>query len=250
MSIFTRATVCNIFLLAKFWYVLQVLVCSRINVQKLHRVFAVFIWQSECESVRRDNLFFSRCKGGLSLSHVFVKKVVSRFMFLREQTNPFLRAVIQTRLPEHLPMFVVSSCCLEQRRIGGFLREVIDAYRFLTIRFSQEYLSCVSRKRLTRDIIESVFPMPVYRALFHAGPGQDVLSRVKKMSIAPSIKTFFFKLHKNCLPVKTWLDQRNIFVPWGTHCFLCKKPETIEHVFLDSWDALLFWDVLQRPIKK
>lgn len=250
MSIFTRATVCNIFLLAKFWYVLQVLACSRLNVQKLHRVFAVFIWQSGCESVRRDNLFFRVCKGGLSLSHVFVKKVVSRFMFLREQTNPFLRAVIQNRLPEHLPMYVVSSYCREQRRLGSFLREVVEAYRFLSARFSQEYLASVTRKRLTRDIIDSVFPMPVYRALFHADPGQDVLSRVKKMTVAPCIKTFFFKLHTNCLPVKKWLDQRNIFVPWGIDCFLCKRPETIEHVFLDCWDALLFWDVLQRTIKK
>ena len=36
----------------------------------------------------------------------------------------------------------------------------------------------------------------------------------------------------------------------GAHCFLCKKPETIEHVFLECWDGVFFWDVLQRTLKK
>ncbi|CAN7937700.1 unnamed protein product [Ixodes hexagonus] len=39
-------------------------------------------------------------------------------------------------------------------------------------------------------------------------------------------------------------------VPWTTNCLLCKTPETIEHVFIYCWDALLFWDVLQRTLKK
>lgn len=250
LSIFTRATVCNIFLIAKIWYVLQVLACARVNVQKLHRVFAEFIWRSGWERICRDNLFRHVKNGGLSLSHIFVRQVVSRFMFLRDQSNPFLRAVIQTRLPEEIPLFVVSSCCRKQRHIGSFLREVVEAFRFLSVRFSLEYLSGVTRKRLTRDIIETVFPVPLYRSIFQASPGQDVLSRVKKMAIPPGIKTFFFYLHTNTLPVKVWLEQKNIFVPWGVHCFLCKKSETIEHVFLDCWDALLFWDVLQRTIKK
>lgn len=41
-----------------------------------------------------------------------------------------------------------------------------------------------------------------------------------------------------------------MFVAWGDHCFLCKKPETVEHVFLDCWDSIFFWDVLQRTLKK
>lgn len=49
LSIFMRATVCNIFLIANIWYVLQVLACARVNVQKLHRVFAEFIWRSGWE---------------------------------------------------------------------------------------------------------------------------------------------------------------------------------------------------------
>lgn len=70
------------------------------------------------------------------------------------------------------------------------------------------------------------------------------------MYVQPAVKTFFFKLHTKTLPGKTWLKDKEIFVPWGDHCILCKQPETIEHVFLQCWDALFFWDVLQRTIKK
>lgn len=42
-SMFARATVCNLFLTAKIWYILQVLCMPRLNVQRLHRVFAAFM---------------------------------------------------------------------------------------------------------------------------------------------------------------------------------------------------------------
>lgn len=120
----------------------------------------------------------------------------------------------------------------------------------LAARFSLEYLSGVSRKRLSRDLIELLFPTPLYRSLYSAGTGQDVLKRVKKMVIPACTKTFFFKLHSGSLPVKAWLVEKGIPVAWSENCLLCKKPETIEHVFLDCWDAVFFWDVLQRTIKK
>ncbi|CAN7982680.1 unnamed protein product [Ixodes hexagonus] len=94
------------------------------------------------------------------------------------------------------------------------------------------------------------FPPPKYRTLYSACPGHDVLSRVKKMVIPATMKTFFFQLHSGTLPVKTWLHEKGIFVPCGVHCFLCKQPESIEHVFLDCWDAVFFWDILQRTLKK
>ncbi|XP_049275489.1 uncharacterized protein LOC125759987 [Rhipicephalus sanguineus] len=104
--------------------------------------------------------------GGLGLSHLFLKQVVSRFLFLRDQQNPFIRTIIQ----------------------------VITIYG--------------------------------------EGSGRDVLKRVKKMLVPPGVKTFFFKLHTGTLPVKTWLEQRGMFVPWGVNCLLCNKPETVEHISL------------------
>ncbi|CAN8002159.1 unnamed protein product [Ixodes hexagonus] len=90
----------------------------------------------------------------------------------------------------------------------------------------------------------------MYRAVDCAGPGQDVLQRVKRMMVPPAVKTFFFKLHTGTLTVKTWMAAKGMFVPWGDHCFVCKKPETIEHVFLECWDGVFLWDVLQRTLKK
>ena len=112
-----------------------------------------------------------------------------------------------------------------------------------------DYLSNVKRKRLMKDLIQNIFPVPVYRLMFKKALGQDVLKRVKNMWIPPNVKTFFFKLHTGTLPVKTWLEDRGIYVPWGSTCFLCNKPETIDHVFIDCNNAIFFWDILQRTLK-
>lgn len=132
----------------------------------------------------------------------------------------------------------------------GYLREVVAAYRFLSVRFSLEYLSSVTRRRLSRDLVESLFPEPLYCSMYKSGQGTDVLKRVKRMAVPGGIKSFFFNLHANTLPVLTWQEKMGFYLPWGSDCYLCKKPENIEHVFLDCWDAVFFWDVLQRTIKK
>lgn len=250
MSIFARATVCNVFFVSKLWYVMQALYCSRLNVQKLHRIFAVFVWQSQFERTSRSNIFRRLEGGGLALPHLFIRQLVSRFSFLRDQSHPFVRAFLQIKLVNALPDFVVSTVQGSRTNVSCFLREVVFAYRFLTARFSRDYLSSVTRKKLSRDLTESLFAEPLYRTRFRAGPGQDVLKRVKKMTVPGGVKTFFYKLHTETLPVKTWMQSKDIYLPWGADCFLCKKPESVEHVFLDCWDAVFFWDVLQRTLKK
>lgn len=250
LSIFARATVCNMFLVSKLWYIMQALYCSRLNVQKFHRIFAVFVWQSQFERTCRSNLFRRLEGGGIALPHLFIRQLVSRFSFLRDQSHPFVRTFLQIKLANALPDFVVSTVQGTRMNVSNFLREVVSAYRFLSARFSREYLSSVTRKKLSRDLTETLFAEPLYRTLFRTGPGQDVLKRVKKMPISGGVKTFFYKLHTETLPVKTWMQKRNLFLPWGADCFLCKKPESVEHVFLDCWDAVFFWDVLQRTFKK
>lgn len=189
--------------------------------------------------MRRDNLFHRIRHGGLGLSHLFCKQIVSRFFFLRDQEHPFIRTFIQTKLSPHSPSFLVSSHGGELKRLVGYQKEVVDAVLFLSARFSFEYLSAVSKKTLTRDLLISLFPDPLYRTVVCSG-GQDVLKRVKNMCVPPSVKTFFFKLHSNTLPVKVWLEGKGIDVPWSVDCILCKKPETIEHVFIFCWDAVFF----------
>ncbi|XP_072140477.1 uncharacterized protein [Dermacentor andersoni] len=247
---FARATVCNLFLIAKVWYVLQFLSMTRVNVQKIHRVFAVFIWGSTWERVSRTNLFRPVRDGGLGLSHLFLRQIVSRFVFLRDQSDSFLRSMIQIRLKSVLPEFIVSSAQPVHYRLKGYLREVVDSLRILKARFSLQYLSTVTRKKLYKDLVEVMMPVPLYRMKYYGGPGQDVLKRVKRMPVRASVKSFFFKLHTSTLPVKTWIADKGIFVPWTTNCALCNKPETIEHAFIECWDAIFYWDVLQRTLKK
>lgn len=250
LSMFARSLVCNLFIVAKVWYVLQVLSMSRVNVQRLHRVFAVFVWGSGWERSSRTNLFRSARNGGIGLVHLFLRQVVSRFIFLRDQKDDFLRTVLQVRLCHALPEFVVSTSTFQRVGLRGFLYEVVRAFQFLKVRFSLEYLSVVDRKRLYKDLVDTVLPIPLYRSLYCEGPGKDVLKRVKRMPVRPTVKTFFFQLHSGTLPVKPWLQEKGLFVPWSINCLLCRKPETVEHIFLDCWDAVFLWDILQRTLKK
>lgn len=199
----------------------------------------------------RTNLFRSVKSGGLGLAHLFIRQIVSRFMFLRDQRDCFLRTVVQARLRDVIPDYVVSTSEMRCVRVRGFLREVVDAFRILRVRFSSEYLSSVPRKRLYKDMIDVCLPVPVYRQLYAVGSGKDVLKRVKRMPVRSSVKSFFFKLHSGTLPVKPWLQEKGLYVhPWTLNCRLCQKLETIEHIFLDCWDAVFHWDILQRTLKK
>lgn len=169
LSIFARATVRNLFFIAKVWFVMQAIHCSRVHVNKLHRIFAVFIWNSTWERTSRSSLFRRVKLGGLGLSHIYVRQIVNRFMFFRDSNDPFLRSFFQVALANALPQFIVSSCNEEWPTIRGYLKEVVDAVRFLSVRFSLDYLSNVSRKGLKRDLKEILFPVPLYRAVYSAG---------------------------------------------------------------------------------
>lgn len=250
LSMFARSTVCNMFLVAKVMYVLQVLCMTRTVIQKLHRVFAVFLWRSSWERTSRTNIFRSVKAGGLGLVHLFLRQVVSRFMFFRDQRDPFLRSVMQTRLPNVLPEFVVSTSDAKCVCVRGFLREVVSAINLVKVRFSMEYLSVVTRKQLYKDLVDVCMPVPTYRSMYPAGGGKDVLKRVKKMSVRSGCKTFFFQLHSGTLPVNPWLEEKGLFVYGSVNCRLCNKVDTIEHIFLDCWDAIFHWDILQRTLKK
>lgn len=87
---------------------MQVLHCSRLNVQRMHRAFAVNICSSTWERCSRDNLFRRVQSGSLGLAHLLVRQLVNRLFFLRDSSDPFLRRVCQVRWSQALPEFVVS----------------------------------------------------------------------------------------------------------------------------------------------
>lgn len=118
-----------------------------------------------------------------------------------------------------------------------FSKIFVDSDRFLIARYSMEYLLNLTGKKLSQDLVHSLFPDPLYRSLRSDKSGQDVLAGVPKMYMPPHVNTFLFKLHSGTLPVKVWMDKRVIYVPWTADCLLWKKREAIEHVFLCCWDA-------------
>lgn len=92
-----REPLCAIFFfVAKLWYVMHVLHCSRANILRLHRVFDLFIWMAKRQPMRRDNNFRSvkskeKVRRVFRQTHfLFLSEVVSRFKFLRDQEHLFL----------------------------------------------------------------------------------------------------------------------------------------------------------------
>lgn len=81
---------------------------KRNNIQSVQRALGWFILKSGFASRRRDNLFRSVTFVGPGLSRFFVRQLVSRFFFLRDQAHPFIRIVIQTHLADYLATLVVS----------------------------------------------------------------------------------------------------------------------------------------------
>lgn len=107
---------------------------SRLGVQKLQSVFAVFSWSSVWERSTRTNLFRAVRTCDLVLSHTFIWQIASRFMFLSDQNNVFLRTVLQSRLRNALPKFVASSdnfCS----GVQGIMHEVVLLFKNLKVRF-------------------------------------------------------------------------------------------------------------------
>lgn len=126
LSVSARASVCTIFLVMKLFYVIQILHCTRSNIQNLHRISELFIWQSGSEPMRGDNHSRSVKSDRLGNTHLFLSQVVSRFVFLRDQRNQFLRTVLQMKLARFLLNGLVSTHDNYMTRLVGFYKEIVE----------------------------------------------------------------------------------------------------------------------------
>lgn len=61
-----------------------------------------------------------------------------------------------------------------------------------SVRFSREYLSVVTRRKLVKDLSDVLFPELMYKSLFLHGPDRGVLKTSIKVSIPLCMKTCFF----------------------------------------------------------
>lgn len=251
LSVFSRSRVCNVWLASRLGYYLQVLPCSRSSINNIHRVFATFLWNSSYERTRRTSLFHSFANGGLHLTHMFARQLVWRVSFLKETRDPFLRHCIATFLKDELPGIVVSTVYDTPLFIWGFYKEVACAFRWLTPMLSLDFIFESSRRKLYWAVVDMLCPLPLYRCMFPANPGRDVLVRVMRMPLDFRVKDFFFRLHTGTLPVRAWLRSRGFWIPFNNdNCKLCPEEETLEHCFLSCRDATCFWGAFQQAFNK
>lgn len=148
---------------------------------------------------------------------------MSRFMFLCYSEQHFIHAAIQTKLAEHFPLFLVSNHGEQLTRIVGFLKEAVEAYTFLAVRYSRRYLSCITRKSLSSALYDIIFQEPFYRRLYNQGPNQNVLCRVKKtMTTQHVLKAYFSNF---ILRRSLWKSgfTRKLFLFLGTTIFYSVK---------------------------
>ncbi|XP_077527916.1 uncharacterized protein LOC144139456 [Haemaphysalis longicornis] len=236
-----RAFVCNTVFFPAVWYAAQVMPCLPADVNRVHRFFATFIWESRFERMRRSNLFLSLAKGGLGLVNVEVKLKVQRYLFFRRQNRPLMLNSFAKLGCGFLRDWLKDAGVGPRSRVLKFYRELEQAVRFFEERFSRDYLMEVKRKSLYWDTIDMLFPAPLYRSRMDSTLVSDVLKRLPRLPVKVAVKDFFIRFHVEVLPVKPWLANKGFFVPWSTNCDLCPYAESLQHVFLFCTNAAHFW---------
>lgn len=97
--------------------------------------------------------------------------------------------MIQPRLTEALQYFVMTSEFGPPAKLVCFVKEDLDF--FFNARFSLGYLATVTWKRLTRNLLDVLFPVPLYHLRYVSGPGQDILARVKRIGVPAGYQNVF-----------------------------------------------------------
>ncbi|CAN7945871.1 unnamed protein product [Ixodes pacificus] len=137
------------------------------------------------------------------------------------------------------------------RKCGGVSNILVTRWmpahgRNLRVRF---YLMTASRKKLYWDTLEVLLPAPLYRTVPAPQCASGLFKQVRKLPVPATSKDFFVRLHLGVLPVKVWLDDRGLFVPWSTNCDLCGANGTLPHVFVECSNAyLVFWDEMRKDL--
>lgn len=242
LSLLNRTYICNTVSYPSALYWMQCLRCDAVTLNRIHRIWATFIWQSSFERMRRTNLFLCLEEGGFGLVNAMLKKMVQRLQFFRRRKDDFLEAAVQELGAAHLKKWVVSTGRqIKTSRVPSFYKEVAEALTFFEARYSWEYLQTTKVKKIYWDTLTAMLSPAPYRSINDPQKGRDVLRRVRKLPVPTSSKDFFTKLHCEVLPVKQWLQGKGFFVPWTMNCPFCVELETLQHVFITCKGAMYFW---------
>lgn len=208
VSLTHRAFICNSVFFPTAWYTAQVVPCASLDIAKVHRLFATFVWESNFERMRRNNLFLSQQKCGLRLVNVELKLRVQRFLFFRDHKSAFILSFFSELGEACLSPWLEGATGVARSRVLKFYKEIADATEFFEARFSREYIDKVKRKTLYWDTLESMTPPPLYRISAEGVCKSDVFQRLRRYPVKMGSKNFFLRLHWEVLPVKTWLVKR------------------------------------------
>lgn len=243
IALFTRAHVCNAIAYPAVLYGARITSIDADTLNRLHRSWAVFLWRSTFEPMRRSNLFWSLEKGGFGLVNAELKLTIQRFLYFLGLRDPFLVAATQCLGTRHLAPWLATtaSLCFDTRGTR-FYKEIALALAMLEQHFSWDYLLKTKPRKLYWDLVEKVLPPPLYR---QPPIPNDVLKRVRRLPLPTASKDFFFRLHMGVLPAKARLEDKGFFLHGGAGCLLCGKRETAEHVLTYYNAAAVFWDELQ-----
>lgn len=173
----------------------------------------MFIGGSVWERTSRTNLFRRVRIGSLSLSQLFSRQVVNPFLFLRDVNHPFLRTVCHMRpaIGRYLILLLLLRFFFTFGTPKGYFLEVVLPTKFVRAHFTLEYVSSVTRKRLYHDLSYIVLPVPMYRSMYCAGPGQDVLKRAKRITVPPWVKTLFLFFNSRIRPSGKNLAKKKVY---------------------------------------
>ncbi|KAG0430797.1 hypothetical protein HPB47_022362 [Ixodes persulcatus] len=213
----------------------QAACCPGSTANQIHRSWARFIWRSSMERTRRSNLFLSLAAGGMGLVNVTVKLHVQRFLLFRDRRDPLVLSALHHLGLPYLGKWMASTTGRTTKGAG---------LRF----YAEIYLMTASRKKLYWDTLEVLLPVPLYRTVPAPKCASGLFKQVRKLPVPATSKDFFVRLHLGVLPVKVWLDDRGLFVPWSTNCDLCGANETLPHVFVECSNAYLFWDEMRKDL--
>lgn len=114
---------------------------------------------------------------------------------------------------------------VQRYAVSEYLREVVSSFRFLSERFTLEYMSNVSRKRLYYDDIEQLCPKPMYRCSYDRGQASNALKRVTRMPVTEGVKTLLFKLETQTFPVLTCYTRGESFCRENTTVYYVRSQE-------------------------
>lgn len=171
--IFARTTVYNVLAAGKLCYVHHLLHGPRVNIQRIHRVFALFIWMWIGESMRPIICFEAWSfggwgRGGGANAPSFIASSLSIDIPVESGTL-FPAYYCSDEAFGYDTQFCCVYCSEWVDKTIWIFQGNHGIFSFFELRFSLKYFSIVSRKPLLRLLRVPFFAKPLYRTFFIEG---------------------------------------------------------------------------------